>query len=58
MKLYQSNLSNFATKTRIAIYDKGLKVDFVEPPGGLHSPEAPRRRSARSHEREGFYRFS
>ena len=39
MKLYQTNLSNFATKNRIAIYDKGLKVDFVEPPGGLHSPE-------------------
>jgi glutathione S-transferase len=39
MKLYQTNLSNFATKTRIAIYDKGLKIDFVEPPGGLHSAE-------------------
>ena len=39
MKLYQSNLSNFATKVRIAIYDKGLKVDFADPPGGLHSPE-------------------
>jgi glutathione S-transferase len=39
MKLYQSNLSNYATKNRIAIYDKGLTVDFVDPPGGLHSPE-------------------
>jgi glutathione S-transferase len=39
MKLYQTNLSNFATKTRILIYEKGLKVDFVEPPGGLHSAE-------------------
>jgi glutathione S-transferase len=39
MKLYQSNLSNYATKNRIAIYEKGLKVDFVDPPGGLHSPE-------------------
>ena len=39
MKLYQTNLSNFATKNRIAIYDKGLKVDCEEPPGGLHSPE-------------------
>jgi len=39
MKLYQSFLSNYATKNRIAIYDKGLQVDFVEPPGGLHSAE-------------------
>jgi glutathione S-transferase len=39
MKLYQTNLSNYATKTRIAIYDKGLKVEFIEPPGGLHSAE-------------------
>src|SRR5271168_1690578 len=39
MKLYQSYLSNFATRNRIAIYDKGLKVDFVDPPGGLHSAE-------------------
>jgi glutathione S-transferase len=39
MKLYQTNLSNYATKNRIAIYDKGLKIEFIEPPGGLHSPE-------------------
>ncbi len=39
MKLYQSFLSNYATKNRIAIYDKGLTVEFVDPPGGLHSPE-------------------
>jgi glutathione S-transferase len=39
MKLYQSFLSNFATRNRIAIYEKGLKVDFVDPPGGAHSPE-------------------
>jgi glutathione S-transferase len=39
MKLYQSFLSNFATRNRIAIYEKGLKVDFVDPPGGIHSPE-------------------
>ena len=39
MKLYQSNLSNYATRNRIVIYEKGLTVDFVEPPGGLHSPE-------------------
>jgi glutathione S-transferase len=39
MKLYQTYHSNFATKTRIAIYDKGLKVDLVEPPGGSASVE-------------------
>ncbi len=39
MKLYQSNLSNFATRNRMVIYEKGLTVDFVDPPGGLHSPE-------------------
>ncbi len=39
MKLYQSFLSNYATKNRIAIYEKGLQVEFVDPPGGLHSAE-------------------
>ena len=40
MKLYNMNLSNFATKSRIAIYDKGLKIEIVSPPGNdLHSPE-------------------
>src|SRR5690242_2518144 len=40
MKLYNMNLSNFATKSRIAIYDKGLKVEIVAPPGNdLHSAE-------------------
>lgn len=40
MKLYNMNLSNFATKSRIAIYDKGLDIEMVPPPGGdLHSPE-------------------
>ncbi|HYB90130.1 MAG TPA: glutathione S-transferase family protein [Candidatus Binataceae bacterium] len=40
MKLYSMNLSNFATKSRIAIYDKGLKIEIVAPPGGdLHSTE-------------------
>jgi glutathione S-transferase len=40
MKLYNMNLSNFATKSRIVIYDKGLKVEIVSPPGNdLHSAE-------------------
>ena len=33
MKLYNMNISNFATKCRIAIYDKGVKVDIVPIPG-------------------------
>lgn len=40
MKLYNMNLSNFATKSRIAIYDKGLNIEIAEIPGGnLKSPE-------------------
>ncbi|MGH7986895.1 MAG: glutathione S-transferase family protein [Candidatus Binataceae bacterium] len=40
MKLYNMNLSNFATKSRIAIYDKNLPVEIVPPPGdSLKSPE-------------------
>lgn len=40
MKLYNMNLSNFATKSRIVIYDKGLNIEMVQPPGGdLHSAE-------------------
>jgi glutathione S-transferase len=40
MKLYNMNLSNFATKSRIAIYDKGLEVEMAPIPGGdLHSAE-------------------
>ena len=40
MKLYNMNLSNFATKCRIAIYDKGAKVDMVPIPGNdSKSPE-------------------
>jgi glutathione S-transferase len=40
MKLYNMNLSNFATKCRIAIYDKGVKVDVVPIPGNdSKSPE-------------------
>lgn len=34
MKLYNVNLSNFAAKCRIAIYEKGAQVDLVPIPGG------------------------
>ncbi len=40
MKLYNMYLSNFASKSRIAIYEKGAKIDIVPIPGGdLKSPE-------------------
>jgi glutathione S-transferase len=40
MKLYNLNLSNFATKSRIAIYEKGANVEIVAVPGGdMKSPD-------------------
>jgi len=39
MKLYNLMLSNFASKSRIAIYEKGLNVELVDPPGGLGSAD-------------------
>jgi glutathione S-transferase len=40
MKLYSVPASNFAAKSRIAIYDKGLDVEIVPIPGNdLKSPE-------------------
>jgi glutathione S-transferase len=40
MKLYNMNLSNFATKCRIAIYEKNAPVEIAPIPGGdLHSAE-------------------
>jgi glutathione S-transferase len=39
MKLYGIDLSNFASKCRIVIYEKGLNVEKVTPPGGLGSPQ-------------------
>jgi len=40
MKLYNANLSNFATKCRIVIYDKGAKVEILPVPNNdLKSPE-------------------
>ena len=39
MKLYGMNLSNFATKSRIVVYEKGAQIETVAPPGGMKSPE-------------------
>lgn len=40
MKLYNANLSNFATKCRIAIYEKDAPVEIAAiPGGGFKSPE-------------------
>jgi glutathione S-transferase len=40
MKLYNLNLSNFASKCRIAIYEKQLAVEIAPLPGGnFKSPE-------------------
>jgi glutathione S-transferase len=40
MKLYNMNLSNFATKSRIVVYEKGANVEIAAIPGGNNkSPE-------------------
>ncbi len=40
MKLYNLNLSNFATKSRLVIYEKGLNIEMAPiPGGGFGSPE-------------------
>jgi glutathione S-transferase len=39
MKLYNANLSPFASRCRIQIYAKGLAVELPAPPGGLGSAE-------------------
>ena len=40
MKLYNANLSNFASKCRLAIYEKNAPVEIAAIPGGdLKSPE-------------------
>ena len=39
MKLYSRALSNFASKSRIAIREKGLTVEIVDPPGGTGSAD-------------------
>jgi glutathione S-transferase len=38
MKLYNSNLSPFASRCRIQIYAKRLEVEVLEAPGGTGSP--------------------
>jgi glutathione S-transferase len=42
MKLYDSQLSPFAARVRIAIYAKNLPVELVAPPGGTGTPEYKR----------------
>ena len=39
MKLYNSNLSPFASRCRIQIYAKGLAVEVLDAPGGAGSAE-------------------
>src|SRR5216684_3114788 len=39
MKLYGMNLSNFSTKSRIVVYEKGANIELAAPPGGMKSPE-------------------
>jgi glutathione S-transferase len=39
MKLYTAPLSNFGNKSVIVIYEKGLNVEVVPPPGDLKSAE-------------------
>ena len=39
MKLYNMNLSNFASKCRIAIYEKGAKIEIVPIPGNNSKSE-------------------
>jgi len=42
LKLYNSALSPFAARVRIAIYAKNLQVEWVDPPGGTGTPEYKR----------------
>ena len=42
MKLYQGNLSPFASRVRMQVYAKGLdgkQIEIVAPPGGTGSVE-------------------
>jgi glutathione S-transferase len=39
MKLYNLNLSNFATKCRIVVYEKGATIELADIPGG--NPKSP-----------------
>jgi glutathione S-transferase len=42
MKLYNSNLSPYTSRVRIAIYAKNLPVEILAPPGGTGSAEYKR----------------
>jgi glutathione S-transferase len=42
VKLYNSNLSPYSSRVRIAIYAKNLPVEIVTPPGGTGSAEYKR----------------
>jgi glutathione S-transferase len=37
VKLYNADLSPFASRTRLQLYAKGLEVEMADPPGGLSS---------------------
>lgn len=40
MKLYNANLSPYASRIRMQLYIKGLKAELLSPPGGgIHTPE-------------------
>ena len=39
MKLYGIDLSNFTSKCRIVMYEKGLSFEKINPPGGMGSAE-------------------
>jgi glutathione S-transferase len=43
VKLYNSDLSPYASRVRIAIYAKNLPVEILAPPGGMSSPEYKQR---------------
>jgi glutathione S-transferase len=42
LKLFNANLSPYASRVRIAIYAKNLPVEIVTPPGGTGSPDYKR----------------
>ena len=40
MKLYNADLSPYASRVRLQLYIKGIKADILPPPGGgVHTPE-------------------
>ena len=56
MKLYNANLSNFASKCRLAIYEKNAPVELVPIPGDdLKSPAYLKISTVRSSLPRGTY---